>query len=423
MKRKLIKQMWADRRANIWMALELLIVSVVLFVISDIVYTNLATVCEPLGFDANHCYLLEFRELTPDAPDYVDYSVEGDATTDLATLMERLNARPEIYAASLSFNAYPYNPNTSSRYVDIDTINAADMPFLSRLVHPDFLKVFRIEGANGEDPEKLGEILMHDKIVLSDNALEYKKGIPSLKTFYGKQIVWDRWPGRDTLELHASFIPMKYSDFSSVHDFMGESVMVLLDNDSYTQANELVVRVKDNMDNDFEEEIMQAADNELRVGNWYISGVKSFDFIRDNFNRSSESNMRNTIVCALFLLINIFLGILGTFWFRTRQRVGEIALRMVCGASKGDIFRRILGEGQLLLLFVTPSAILIDYILTYYNLTGENYSYYRITLFSVKFLVCVSAAWALLAGMISLGVYFPARKAMDIKPAVALKEE
>jgi putative ABC transport system permease protein len=32
------------------------------------------------------------------------------------------------------------------------------------------------------------------------------------------------------------------------------------------------------------------------------------------------------LVGGAFLLLNIFLGILGTFWFRTQQRKGEIAL-------------------------------------------------------------------------------------------------
>ena len=39
MKRKLLTQMRAEWRANIWMALEMLLVSVVLFVLADKIYT------------------------------------------------------------------------------------------------------------------------------------------------------------------------------------------------------------------------------------------------------------------------------------------------------------------------------------------------------------------------------------------------
>ena len=34
-----------------------------------------------------------------------------------------------------------------------------------------------------------------------------------------------------------------------------------------------------------------------------------------------------------FLLLNIFLGLLGTFWFRTQQRRSEIALHKAHGAT------------------------------------------------------------------------------------------
>ena len=55
-----------------------------------------------------------------------------------------------------------------------------------------------------------------------------------------------------------------------------------------------------------------------------------------------------------FLLLNIFLGLLGTFWFRTQQRKGEMALMMAVGGSKQSVFFRLLSEGWLMLLLVTP---------------------------------------------------------------------
>lgn len=54
-----------------------------------------------------------------------------------------------------------------------------------------------------------------------------------------------------------------------------------------------------------------------------------------------------------FLLLNIFLGLLGTFWFRTQQRRSEIALHKAHGASDMSIFVRLISEGLLLLLLIT----------------------------------------------------------------------
>lgn len=417
MKRKLLLQMCNDWHANIWMAIELLIVSVVLFVLADKIYTKVATIYEPLGYDAEHCYLLDFTTLTEASPDYVQYPDDEAAAKDLRTLMERLRSRPEIAAAALSHNSYPYNINSSAMQVDIDTFSMAAYPFLLRVIEPDFFKVFKIEGANDESPEELMKILERDKILLSDNALYPKAGIKSLKPFYGKQIV-DR-SNSDTLVLRSSFKPMRYGDYETVYGFYGTSIFKLLDKYMYTQVGELSVRVHDKMDTDFAEKLMEDADGYLRVGNWYIASVRSFDYIRDNYNIKAKTDTRNVIVCALFLLLNIFLGILGTFWFRTQQRMKEISLRKVCGATKTDIFRRILSEGELLLLLVTPLAIVIDYLLTQYEMTSWYNGYFE----AVHFWVSVLVAWGLLAIMTAVGIYFPGRRAMKISPAQALKSE
>lgn len=417
MKRKLLLQMCNDWRANIWMAIELLVVSVVLFVLADKIYTKVATINEPLGYNIEHCYLLDFSTLTETSPDYVAYPDDDAAAKDLITLMERLRSRPEIASAALSHNSYPYNINSSAIQIDIDTISMADSPFLSRMVEPDFFKVFKIEGANGESPEELMKILERDKVLLSDNALYSKAGIPSLKPLYGKQIVLRS--NEDTLVLRSSFKPMRAGDYLSVYNSIGASVFTEIPKYMFTWVGELTVRVHDKMDNDFAEKLMEDADGYLRVGNWYIASVRSFDYIRDEYNRSAKTDTRNVIVCALFLLLNIFLGILGTFWFRTQQRMKEISLRKVCGATKTDIFRRILGEGQLLLLLVTPLAIAIDYLLTQYEMTSWYNGYFE----AVHFWVSVLIAWGLLAIMTAVGIYFPGRRAMNISPAQALKSE
>ena len=417
MKRKLLTQMRAEWRANIWMALEMLLVSVVLFVLADKIYTVVATINEPLGFDTEHCYILRVRELSEAAPEYRKYENQGERWSDLMTLKQRLQARPEISAVTMSSNAIPYNPNNSMNQLDIDTFSMADAPLLRRAVDPDFFKVFRIEGADGQSAEELGEILQRERVIPSDNALLRKAGIRSLKPLYGKQMVFS---GVDTLTLRASFRPMKYSDYQTVHGWAGASMFENFNPRYYLSFMEgLSVRVNDNMDRDFMEKLMADADGELKVGNWYVASVESFDSIRDNYNRDAKAETRNTIVCALFLLVNIFLGILGTFWFRTQQRKREIALRMVSGATRADVFRRILGEGQILLLLVTPIAIVIDWLLTHYEFTSWYDGYFEPT----HFCVSVLAAWVLMALMIAVGIYFPARRAMAVSPAAAMKTD
>lgn len=49
-------------------------------------------------------------------------------------------------------------------------------------------------------------------------------------------------------------------------------------------------------------------------------------------------------IVVLFLLVNVFLGLIGTFWFRTRRRRSEIALRLAMGSTKNQVFRLLAGR-------------------------------------------------------------------------------
>lgn len=408
--------MRSEWRTNLWMAIELLLVSVVLFVLADKIYTVVATLNEPLGYDTEHCYILKVRELSEAAPDYKKYESEDDRYADLLSLKSRIIERPEIASATMSSNAHPYNRNNSMIQVSIDTFSMSDSPFIQRTVDPDFFKVFRITGANGESPEELGDVLKKELVIVSDNALRLRYGIESLVGLYGKHMAF---PSGDTIPLRTSFKPLKYSDYSSIHGWSGRSMFQIFNRYYLGFMEGISVRVNDNMDHDFIERLMTDADRHLRVGNWYVASVESFGTIKEEYNRSSEAETRNTVVCALFLLFNIFLGILGTYWFRTQQRVREIALRMVSGAGRGDVFRRIFGEGQLLLLIVTPAAIIIDYLLAKNEFTTWYVEYFE----PVRFCASVLIAWGLMAAMISVGTYFPARRAMRVSAAEALKSE
>ena len=149
MKRKLFKQIRNEWRSNLWILIELLIVSVVMWFITDFFYVRITDYYRPKGFDISHCYLISINKLTPNSPDF--NPADTLEKKDIAELLSRLQHRPEVEAASLSQNSYPYNGSNSSSPISYDTIRAGyDRMIIRRRVTPDFVKVFRYEGANGE---------------------------------------------------------------------------------------------------------------------------------------------------------------------------------------------------------------------------------------------------------------------------------
>ncbi|MDE6186582.1 MAG: ABC transporter permease, partial [Duncaniella sp.] len=113
MKRKLLKQIRNEWRTNVWLAIELLIVSVVMWYIIDNLYTTFSIMNEPRGFDTEHCYLINSSELTDQSPDYIPDQTQEQRTADLLTFIDSLEKRPEIECVALGQNAYFYNGSNS----------------------------------------------------------------------------------------------------------------------------------------------------------------------------------------------------------------------------------------------------------------------------------------------------------------------
>ena len=412
MTKKLLTQIKNEWLSNLWLALELLVVSVVMWYVVDYLYTRAATYLEPRGFNIEHCYLIELGELTPKSPDYTPDKSRDDTHADIAELVERLRRRPEVEAVSLSQNSYPYNGSNSSGEVRYDTLQSPGWT-IRRMVTPDFVRVFRYQGTRGETPEQLAEMLERGEFLASDNL--YRKYDHKLTEFVGKrfQLFGDT---TKTYQLGAALQNVRYHDYDQARS----SYCFLAKQSFYYVGLELCVRVREGQDNNFITKLKEDSESQFRIGNLFISEIRSFHDIRRNFQQAWTNDIRNYVMGMGFLLLNIFLGLLGTFWFRTQQRRSEIALHKAHGATDGAIFRRLLSEGLLLLAVVTPIALVIDWNLAHLELNSWRNG---TTLEWDRLLLCAGISFVLMALMIAIGIGIPARKAMKVQPAEALHDE
>lgn len=412
MTKKLFTQIKNEWLSNLWLALELLVVSVVMWYVVDYLYTRIATYLEPRGFNIEHCYLVELGELTPKSPDYIANRTFEDTHEDMAEMLDRMRRRPEVEAVSFSQNSYPYNGSNSTGEVEIDTLQSPGWT-IRRLVTPDFVRVFRYQGARGEMPEQLAEMLERGEFLVSDNL--YRKYDRKMTEFIGKefQLFGDT---TNHFRLGAALQEVRYHDYDQARS----SYCVLAKLQRYWVGLEFCVRVREGQDNDFIAKLKADSEAQFRVGNLFISEIRSFKDIRRNYQQAWTNDIRNYVMGMGFLLLNIFLGLLGTFWFRTQQRRSEIALHKAHGATNRAIFSRLLNEGILLLAVVTPVALVIDYNLAHLELNSWRNG---TTLEWDRLLLCQAISFVLIALMITIGIGIPARKAMKIQPAEALHDE
>lgn len=413
MNKKLFTQIKNEWHSNLWIATELLLVSVVMWYVVDYIYVQYRVYNEPHGFDISHCYLVSMGELTDKSPDFIpNDSLIAD---EIEELVNRIARRPEVEAVSLSQNSYPYNGSNSGSDIRYDTLQSYGY-VVRRLVTPDFLRVFRYEGTRGETPEQLAEMLTKENFLASDNLYERKYNI-KLTSLVGKQFyLWG--DTTKTYNLAASLKPIRYSDHDQA--LFSYCMLYQLSRSWYDTHLELCIRVKENQDVDFINRLKADSEKQLRVGNVFIADIRSFADIRRNFEQNSMNELRNYIFGMVFLLLNIFLGLLGTFWFRTQQRRSEIALHKALGGTNRTIFNRLLTEGLLLLVIATVPAIVIDWNLAHAELNSWMNG---TTLETGRFIITTVLTFILITLMIVTGIGIPARKAMKVQPAEALREE
>ncbi|MEI3118146.1 MAG: ABC transporter permease [Parabacteroides johnsonii] len=109
----------------------------------------------------------------------------------------------------------------------------------------------------------------------------------------------------------------------------------------------------------------------------------------------------------------------GTFWLRTQYRQGELGLRSALGASQGILKRYLDVEGLSLLAFTVPLVLVFIVNILYFDLPDTG----RMAYSGWRFLVTFGGAFLLLAGIISVGIWFPARRIAKMNPAEALHYE
>ena len=190
MNKKLLKQIVNERRSNSWLFIELLLVSIVLWYVVDYMFVTLYTYFEPRGFDIENTYRVEFDYLTEKSPDYIANRTDEEAHADMRELLDRLRRRPGVEAVSMSQNSFPYNGSNSGMDVRLDTMESKYN--IRRWVTPDFFRVFRYQGANGETPEQLAALLKEGTFMVSRNVFESRYKI-DLKDYVGKEFCPNWW--------------------------------------------------------------------------------------------------------------------------------------------------------------------------------------------------------------------------------------
>lgn len=412
--KSLFKQIWNQRNSNLWVWSELLIVIILLWYGVDLVYNYEASALQPKGYDTENVFDVTVR-IKPTL--LHDSILMNESSGYMRQIYNLVSQYPGVEQACYYFGSVPYTGNDVYEGYAPHSDSTHVTNCYIRYVSSSYFKVFHLKPVIGKldiarwkATEYPMPALM--SITLSDSVFHTVNSIG--KTCFNPYFIGSNTP-ETNYKVMAILSEHKLDDYQRYEPFV------------YLPASEnmgwwyrFALRVSPDKIEGFGNRFLRDMQLKLAIGPFYLDDVHSYSDMKATFDieQGTVNYLNSTYAVIAFFVFNIFLTILGTFWFRTRKRKSEIALRMALGSTRLSIFNYYMMEGILLLLLAALPAFIVCINMQIADLTVHTLMDPTVG----RFIFCFILALVILLCIISLSVWFPAFKAMKIQPAEALHE-
>lgn len=427
----ILKNLWSRRRRNGWLLAELILVAILSWYIFDPVMVVTYERHLPLGYDADRLCMVSVGMLPQEAPGYEPQAADSASLMQTyLNLVDRARQHPDVEQATpvLSF-VYPgaMGTGTSSFIAEGDSV-AHTALFIEFLPHTHFFETYGFQSGKGSmSAAQLSDLENGDYYIMTEDLLEgmFRTHI------YRNQRCW-KVNGTDTCytAVKGTVKSCKYlSDKRPVPivfmPLQNPDILSSLDN------MRIVVRLKEGVRmerflHDFRPWMLR----QLRIGNLYARELQSYDEINAAREFSDSTVLyRRSLSIALFFLVNLCLGVIGTFWMQTRTRREEVGVMLSYGATPHRIRLLLLGEGTALTILATfiGCFIYLQYAFSEGLNTGsslmEAVTPSWVDNFGLHFFLVSLMVYVILLLVVWIGIYIPARRISSISPTEALRDE
>ncbi len=418
--RHIFKIIWNERKTNTWVIFEYVLVFCILWFCTDFLFYMNKKHLEPRGFDIENVYKIQIARI-PDRllNEKQRNEIIKDERTAAYTIMERLKRYPGIEAVSFSNMSIPYSFGNAwgQFYSNKDSVN-----YRARLynVSDEYFDVFKIDTGKGNilnwlDP---GE---SNKIMISP---DYKneifgfpvKDVQSVKQYTGPSAKRENDPVYE-IGITGKIKQNDYGNYKNI-------IFFPIDNNF---LSEICIRVSPSAGDSFIDRFINDMDEQLAIGDLYLQTAEPLSEQREIINMETKNTLSGVYSVTVFLIINIFLGIIGTFWFRTQARQNQIGLRIALGASRKKVKSTFLIETFLLLFSASIPATIICLNIgqtDFLEIIGvPRINREENPVHASQDLINYVLTFLFLAVISLIAVWYPANQAAGMQPSEALRDE
>ena len=340
-----LKNLWTRRRQHVWLCVELVLISVVSWFVIDPLFVEVYDIfVEPDGFDTSSLCCL--RPMN----DYDDVCGEDSEALekDLNVIKNKILEMDEVESLCFETSWFLFSDVYQHSYVSLpgDTTKSCYGVVNWVIdVDNDYFKTYGYKVIAGNPNEEDGAIITRSVAEKLYGKTDVCGATISIWNASERRVEEDV----DDKKIIAVIEDVKMGkNFNCRHSIFYRSKSRLF---SAASVECILVRLKAGVDADaFCEQLRPTMQKELRSGKTYVGEVETLDhLVEQDFRHSGYTGyLRRQISLAIFFMVNLCLGTIGTFWLQTRKRKEEIGIRRSFGASRLRIMREFLTEGLVL---------------------------------------------------------------------------
>lgn len=423
-----LKNLWANRKKNIWLFIELIVVVIISWKLIDTVTVTQYAVSRDTGYDQENMYVMGISTyLTNDMrhdPLQEEHSQRVENMQRLRSMINNLQGVKSSTFA-LQYQLFESIGNQSNCFMVDSTSYCADN-VIEFVPGTDF---FTTLGIPGEKAEKYSGMPMRDNDIILDE--KFAELIFPGENVEGKRFLKNSGDSTYTTIVGAlpHVIPKSAQAETTV---MYEPITMDQLIQSFDWGGVIVVRTRPDVSVTEFNRIFAENQKQLHAGNFYISSLTDFGTRHTAYlYRSGITNkLRINVVLAIFFGISLCLGVIGSFYLQTRRRSEEGGIMRSFGATRGFLVRELLLEG---IILTTISWIIGCFIYLQYALKeglvliGQHEAHELFSnwtdRFGEHFMIVSLIVYAVLLIVVSIGIYIPARNISRVNPVDALRDE
>ncbi len=359
---QIFKSIFGRKTRFIALFIEIVIVTIIGWMIIEPVAINTTLATMPAGYDYDRLVMLTVSEFTSESSKYDKEAESNDRRDDYSNLLSMVRQREGVEKATyVSWGIFDSKSMSSNRLKADSSFTAKGIEDLGThqicveyVPNTDFFSTFGIKDVNGnsfQEPENDGKSYIISQSVakvrfpgsspIGKDLFEVSEWTPS-STIIGvtSDLVYRKGIGRRAI----CFEPVQQDENFNISDItirLGEGV------NPRTFIDKLTADL-----------------STYRSGNYYLTHPVYMSDQRDEMFADKQRDLSQKWMIAAFFLVNVLLGVAGTFYVQCKTRIPDAGVKRAFGAPKWNIVGGIVGEAMLTTFFgwIIGSIIYLIYL-------------------------------------------------------------